>query len=281
MARKKQNPIDDLAKNVGGWLGGAARTFADLTDSSRDNAPRTKGTQKFIEGSRMIGRAADALTGGFGSAALKDARKGSSVPSNLLKTAAVNLAAGGVAYGAAKTAGAAGRAVVAGGYVAPVVNKLTGQTVIVHGTGAKLKGPVLIPRAGSPGSPDEAVVFGWNPRAKGAKDLLPTMISEYAAKVKKFDDVPQYNVVIGKAPSRAVKQAADLPTVVKSTEPVQIRAVVKTNTDYETYIKNLTRELKKAGAPLRGDSNFGRLGDRVERIRRQRQYRRSDRNSPT
>jgi hypothetical protein len=102
--RKKQNPIDDLAKNVGGWLGGAARTFADLTDSSRDNAPRAKGTQKFIEGSRMIGRTADALTGGFGSAALKDARKGSSVPSNLLKTAAVNLAAGGVAYGAAKGA---------------------------------------------------------------------------------------------------------------------------------------------------------------------------------
>jgi hypothetical protein len=128
MARKKQNPIDDLAKNVGGWLGGAARTFADLTDSSRDNAPREKGTQKFIEGSRMIGRTADALTGGFGSAALKDARKGSSVPSNLLKTAAVNLAAGGVAYGAAKAAGAAVRS----GAVARAVSKMLPAEIGVH-----------------------------------------------------------------------------------------------------------------------------------------------------
>jgi hypothetical protein len=118
--RKKQNPIDDLGKNVGGWLGGAARTFADLTDSSRDNAPRAKGTQKFIEGSRMIGRTADALTGGFGSAALKDARKGSSVPSNLLKTAAVNLA-----VGAAGTLAAQGVSKVAGRVVAGRITKAT------------------------------------------------------------------------------------------------------------------------------------------------------------
>jgi hypothetical protein len=119
--RKKQNPIDDLAKNVGGWLGGAARTFADLTDSSRDNAPREKGTQKFIEGSRMIGRAADVVSGGVGSAALRDARSGSNVPSNLYKTAAVNLAAGAVGFGAAKTA----QRVVAN---APKARTLLGQS---------------------------------------------------------------------------------------------------------------------------------------------------------
>jgi hypothetical protein len=71
----------------------------------------------------------------------------------------------------------------------------------------------------------------------------------------------------------------------RSTQPAKIVSVVKApgtpGVTHETYIKELNKALRKAGAPIKGENAIGRLGDRVERIRRQRQYRRSDRNSPT
>ena len=266
MARKK-NPINDIVDTVGAWLGGNRGTIN----------PQVQRVQ------RDLGTVAQTIdtfgTGGVGQAALRDVRnfqQGGSLPTNLLKTAAVNAAVGAAG---AKAAQVAGRAVAKTGIPARVANKLTGKTVMVHGTGNPLQGTALRPVGGSPGSPDESVVFGWNPRYKGAKDTVPINVQEYAAKTWNMSDTPQYNVVIGKGPSRAVTKVEGNPAILKSTKPVEIKSVVKSNVDYETYVKNLNRELKKAGAPLKGDSKFGPLGDRVERMRRQRQYKRNDRNS--
>lgn len=190
------------------------------------------------------------------------------------------LGLGAYAAGIGTTAAiGAGVAAVKSGRAAQAVNKVTGKTVLVHGTGNKLEGTALRPVGGSPGAPNEKVVFGWNPLNKGAKDTIPINVQEYAAKTWNMADVPEYNVVIGKAPSRAVTKVEGNPAILKSTEPAKIKAVVKANVDYETYVNNLNKALKKAGAPLKGDSRFGPMGDRVERIRRQMQYRRNNRNS--
>jgi len=109
MAPRKKNPLDDVAKTVGNWLGGAARAYADITDRSRDVQPeRAARVQAALDATRAIGKVADAATGGFGAAVVSDAQRmaktGSSTPSALYKTAAVNLAAGAVGAGAAQVA---------------------------------------------------------------------------------------------------------------------------------------------------------------------------------
>lgn len=266
MARKApKNPINDIVDTVGSWLGGSRGAVTN---------PQVRAA---MDATRAIGKVVDTATGGFGQAVVSDAQRmaasGSSTPSALYKTAAVNLGAAAAGVGAAKV-------VAKTGVAARVANKLTGKTVMVHGTGNPLEGTALRPVGGSPGSPDESVVFGWNPRYKGAKDTVPTNVQEYAAKTWNMSDTPQYNVVIGKGSRRAVTKVEGNPAILKSTKPVEIKAVVKADVDYETYIKNLSRELKKAGAPLKGNSNFGPVGDRVERMVRQRKYNRSNRNSP-
>jgi len=118
MARRKQNPIKDIGNQVGSWLGGAARVYADITDRSRDDQPgRLPQVQAALNATRAIGRVVDTATGGFGSAVVSDAQRmaktGSSTPSALYKTAAVNLAAGAVGAGAAQVAAKTAGKVVA------------------------------------------------------------------------------------------------------------------------------------------------------------------------
>jgi len=101
MARKK-NPINDIVDTVGGWLGG--------------RGPGTNPqVQAAMQATRAIARTADTATGGFGQALLSDAQRmamtGSSTPSALYKTAAVNLGAAAAGVGAAKVAGKAAQTV--------------------------------------------------------------------------------------------------------------------------------------------------------------------------
>jgi hypothetical protein len=92
MARK-QNPINDIINTVGGWLGG--------------RGPGTNPqVQAAMNATRAVGKVVDTATGGFGSALLSDAQRmaqtGSSTPSALYKTAAVNLGAAAAGAAAAK-----------------------------------------------------------------------------------------------------------------------------------------------------------------------------------
>lgn len=96
MARKPKNPINDISKLVGGWLGG----------SGPGTNPQV---QAAMNATRAVGQVVDTATGGFGQALLSDARRmaqsGSSTPSALYKTAAVNLAAAATGAAAAKVTG--------------------------------------------------------------------------------------------------------------------------------------------------------------------------------
>jgi len=264
MARKK-NPLDDVAKTVGNWLGGAARAYADITDRSRDDQPgRAARVQAALDATRAIGKVADAATGGFGSAAVSDAQRmaktGSSTPSALYKTAAVNLAAG---VGGAKAAQVAGRAVAATGIPARAVNKLTGKTVMVHGTGERISGKVLLPAKGSVASPNTSVVFGWNPQSKGSQRGLGNMTDDWVAelagnysKKSSSGNIPEYNVVVGKVK----KSLTDLgkpgsnPNIIRASGPVEIAQVVKSSgapgVSFDVYSKELNKALRRAGVKV-------------------------------
>jgi len=286
MARRKQNPIKDIGNQVGSWLGGAARAYADITDRSRDVQPgRLPQVQAALDATRAIGKVVDTATGGFGGAVVSDAQRmaktGSSTPSALYKTAAVNLAAGAVG---AKAAQVAGRAVAATGIPARVVNKLTGETVIVHGTPHKLVGKTLNPTRGSRANPDEVVLFGWNPKSKNAYGNLERSAAQYSRVSGRGDYVErldfQRNVVIAKVK----KSKTDLgkpgsnPDIIQSSAPAKIVSVVKApkagEVSEEVYRKQLHAALRKAGAPIGGKTSA-----KVGEIKRKIQYARSNRRS--
>ena len=92
--RKPKNPIQDIINTTSAWLGGNRGTInPQVARVSRD-----LGT---------VAQTIDTFTGGFGAAAGRDARnfqQGGSLPTNLAKTAAVNLAAGAAGAKAAQVA---------------------------------------------------------------------------------------------------------------------------------------------------------------------------------
>lgn len=94
MARRPKNPINDIIDTAGAWLGGS---------KGRVTNPQV---QAAMDATRAIGKVVDTATGGFGSAVVSDAQRmassGSSTPSALYKTAAVNLGAAAAGVGAAK-----------------------------------------------------------------------------------------------------------------------------------------------------------------------------------
>ena len=97
MARRKQNPINDIVDTVGAWLGGSRGAATN---------PQVRAA---MDATRAVGKVVDTATGGFGQAAVDDARRmaasGSSTPSALYKTAAVNLAAAAAGVGTAAVVG--------------------------------------------------------------------------------------------------------------------------------------------------------------------------------
>ena len=138
--RKPKNPINDIVDTVGAWLGGNRGTIN----------PQVARVQRDLG---TVTQTIDTFTGGLGAAALRDARnfqQGGSLPTNLAKTAAVNLAAGAEGAKAAQVAGTAAKTAVVKGVQnlnAPKgdVDSLRG---LYHGTAQKLKpGTVIRPRA--------------------------------------------------------------------------------------------------------------------------------------
>jgi len=243
MARKK-NPINDIVDTVGAWLGG--------------RGPGTNPqVQAAMQATRAIAQTADTATGGFGQALLSDAQRmamtGSSTPSALYKTAAVNLGAAAAGVGAAKVAG---KVVQSGRVVNPVAavkNKLTGQTVMVHGSPVSgLK--QINPRTGSTMAPEESVVFGWNPRVRNAKTDIPTGVTQYTY----GEGVGSGSAYVVKVPKSATKKRGDiLPQYLTSTQPGKVVAEVPANTS--NLSDQIQRQLRRAGVRPKGDTFFGDL----------------------
>lgn len=203
--------------------------------------------------------------------------------------AELGLGAYAFGVGAAGAIGAGVAAVKSGRVVNPVAaaqNLVKGERVIVHGTANPIKGKTLQPTSGSNYSAiakgNEPMVFGFNPRDKGASTNVPGGAEYYAGRT--FNEAtglpiqnPQYNVVVGKATKKAVTDRPDAGVgVVTSSAPVKISGVVKApspqgSVTYDQYVKALQKEIRKAGSSLRGEEN--RLAKRVNDIRRSRKLR--------
>jgi hypothetical protein len=204
VARKK-NPINDIVDTVGAWLGG--------------RGPGTNPqVQAAMQATRAIAQTADTATGGFGQALLSDAQRmamtGSSTPSALYKTAAVNLGAAAAGVGAAKVAGKAaskvGSKVVESGVPARLVNKVTGQSVVVHGSATSGLSTIK-PQLGSAAMPYDLAAYGWNPKAYKKSDSIKDLLWDTRSYTSK--QVPtgyrEPTIYVAKTPTKNLKRISD------------------------------------------------------------------------
>lgn len=167
--RKPKNPINDIINTTSAWLGGNRGTVnPQVARVSRD-----LGT---------VAQTIDTFTGGFGAAAGRDVRnfaQGGSLPTNLAKTAAVNLAAGAVGAKAAQIAGTAAKTAVVKGVQNLNAPKgdLESLRGLYHGTAQKLKpGTVIRPRS------DLGVTETWSGVNSNPNLAYATPYAEFAKK---------------------------------------------------------------------------------------------------
>lgn len=249
--RKPKNPIQDLSDAVGGWLGGNRGTVnPQVARVSRD-----LGT---------VAQTIDTFTGGFGAAAGRDVRnfaQGGSLPTNVAKTAAVNLAAGAVG---AKAAQVAGVAAARTGVPARVVNKVTGRKIVVHSSPQKgIK--QIEPRLGSNQLPDQNVVFGWDPKKSGMQNQITRLAGRYVSKQEGQSAGSIYVTSIRKSEIVTPQNLANTGQVVSrgsgrvvSEIPVSGKTTAQVNAE-------LQRQLRLAGAPSK--PAVSRTADAAERAR--------------
>lgn len=127
MAGRKKNPINDIIDAAGAWLGGNRGTINPQV-------------QRTISQTKEVGKVIDQFaTGGMGQALVSDAQRmaatGSSTPSALYKTAAVNLAASALGAAAAQVASkAAGKVVSARvSKATKAITPINPDSVVFHG----------------------------------------------------------------------------------------------------------------------------------------------------
>jgi hypothetical protein len=232
---RRDKPNDSLANQVGGWLGGAAK---------------------------VVGRAA-----AQNPLVAQNIRYGKAVaagPTQLAKTAAIDLAAGAVGAGVGKAAVGVGRVVSKTGVPARVVNKLTGQKVVVHAspqTGLNR----IDPRLGSNQLPDKNVVFGWDPKKSGMRDQITRLAGRYVSKQEGQSAGSIYVTSIRKSEIVTPQNLANTGQVVSrgsgrvvSEIPVSGKTTAQVNAE-------LQRQLRLAGAVSK--PAVSRTADAAERVR--------------
>lgn len=125
------------------------------------------------------------------------------------------------------------------GIPARISNTVRGRQVIVHGTPNKIEGSYLQPRAGSPESPKEPVVFGFPANKKYGLQAINNPVPYTQGKG---------SVVVGSAKKSAT--SSPIPGVVKSTKPVKVIGEVNPNKNFSQYDAELRKLLKRSGASI-------------------------------
>jgi len=170
----------------------------------------------------------------------------------LAQQAAINAAYAAGGYVAGKVFSKAAGAVVESGLPNRLKNTLLNQSVVVHGTGRPIVGNQIRPTAGSPGSPNEAVVFSWNPKYNPPdQKWIGPAAGEYAGRpyYKGGVEVPgEGNVVVGTVKNKTLKQGEYKGSpIVASKGPMKINEVVKYDSNTSVYQKALEKALQKQG----------------------------------
>ena len=248
-ARRPKNPINDIVDTVGAWLGGSRGAATN---------PRV---QAAMDATRAVGKVVDTATGGFGQAVVADAQRmaasGSSTPSALYKTAAVNLGAAAAGVGAAKVAGKVAEKVVESGRIAQAVNKVTGQQVILHGSPVKnIK--QLEPFSGGKFAPNvpQRYLYGLNPEAAKAENL-GKFVGEYAKKGGRGMNLKVEapgSVYVAKVSNKSVVnpqalgQGARLPIITSTGSAKVVREIPVAGLSEAALEKQILKAVKRAGA---------------------------------
>jgi hypothetical protein len=234
---RRDKPNDSLANQVGGWLGGAAKAVG-----------RAAAQNPLVAQNIRYGKNPSCAAG----------------PTAVAKTAAIDLAAGAVGAGVGKAAVGVGRVVSKTGVPARVVNKLTGQKVVVHAspqTGLNR----IDPRLGSNQLPDKNVVFGWDPKKSGMRDQITRLSGRYVSKQEGQSAGSIYVTSIRKSEIVTPQNLANTGQVVSrgsgrvvSEIPVSGKTTAQVNAE-------LQRQLRLAGAVSK--PAVSRTADAAERVR--------------
>jgi len=197
----------------------------------------------------MVGSFGNVIDPRLGQSKVKRDAARKAANEKFLKDAAINAAAAAAGYGIGKGVQKGVKALNEAGLVNRTLNLVRGDRIITHGTGNPFEGLTEItPRRGSPGSPDEPVVFGWNTSRKGDYDTAIQNPREYSTKpyYKDGEMVPgEGNIIIGKAKKSALKQTfPDLDAVLQSTKAVKIIDRIPLGPNYE---ERMIAALRKAG----------------------------------
>lgn len=248
MARKPKNPINDIINTTSAWLGG------------RRGAATNPQVRAAMDATRAVGKVVDSATGGFGQALISDAQRmaesGSSTPSALYKTAAVNLGAAAAGAAAAKVAGkvltqtdVAGRVVSAGQSLLP---KEIGIHHSVSKTGKAFTGEVL-PSVAKRGVTAMDQVAGqsymWTTKglggAKKAANEAAFQVKEIAEKYVTFPGNPAAVGYVTRVARGAAKADPNLPgSIARSIKGSQkvVKSVVGSGGPQGILEKSFTRE---------------------------------------
>ena len=193
-ARKPKGIADDIVGGVRNivspWLGAPAGQSKSVTQAQGLARQAAEGLDQ-------------TLTGGM----IKAGVQGNKA---LAKQAAVNVAALGVGYVAGKAIQTAAGAAAKTGVPARIVNKLTGQSVVVHASGtARL--PQIDPRLGSQALPYDKAAFAWNPAAYKQKDSIRNMLfdSQTYRNTAPLGRTPEPTVYVAKTPTKNLQNIRD------------------------------------------------------------------------
>jgi hypothetical protein len=193
---------------------------------------------------------------------------------------------------AGKVAGSAANAVARSGIVPRVVNKATGQIVVVHGTGRPIVGRTINPRAGSPISPDVPAVSTWNTEyGKGknrGQEWIYSNAQEYAYR-SYYDPISgkntpgRGNFVIGKTKLKDTLLDKTDPgqPVLLSGKPVKITKVFRDSPKLNSFENKeaFVKELKQAGVKTKANP-INNMLDKREAKKLAERRRQQDKNSP-
>ena len=191
MARRKPSGIIDVVKDiVSPWLGTPPGQYSSVTQAQG----LARGAAETLD---------QAVTGGLVKAGVQGNQA-------LARQAAVNAAALGTGYIAGKAAVTAASAAAKTGVPARIVNKLTGQSVVVHASGtARL--PQIDPRLGSQALPYDKAAFAWNPAAYKQKDSIRNMLfdSQTYRNTAPLGRTPEPTVYVAKTPTKNLQNIRD------------------------------------------------------------------------
>jgi hypothetical protein len=256
MARKPKNPINDIVDTVGAWLGGnrgsmpSSGAGAAWQASARSAAQ--SGNTNLVKGLGEVPVQLGALGMGTSAQVQRDVMYG--VPgagTQAAKEAAVSYVTGAAAgYGVGKVATKVAGRVVESGVPARVVNKVTGQKVVVHGSPVS-RLTKIEPRVGSNQLPESSVMFGWDPSKKGMQNQITRQAGKYTSKNQGSQVGSLYVTSIKKSDVVTPDKLLNTGQVVSKGSGQVLKEIPASGKGFREIDAELQRQLRRFGAPAK------------------------------